>query len=146
MNGEEYVVDITGAQYGHYEPVVSWKEYLATRAASVSRIDAFGTACQTTKGRCAKKAWEGKITRLHWSATIAMDQAVEKWVQDNDLTLAAMLKLPEAQYLSKRADMLTMIKTALQKFKAENKGLVCPKMDTDGLGELLAKVADMGLL
>jgi hypothetical protein len=30
--GEEYILDLSGAQYGYHEPVISWVDYIESRA------------------------------------------------------------------------------------------------------------------
>jgi len=40
-NAEQYALDISSAQYGYYEPVVPWREYMAERVRSISPPDEF---------------------------------------------------------------------------------------------------------
>lgn len=130
-DGHQYAVDVTGAQFGWFDPVLAWEEYLEKRAESVERIMAFGNALVLMNTRCWREGWMGKLMRLNRVATQAMDTAIEEWTETNGLSLAAMLRLPEAQYLKKRTEMLDTIEEALRSFKAGNQDMVRPNFEVD---------------
>ncbi len=65
---------------------------------------------------CEMPGWEGVIFSANAFATSQMEQALDKWVSEN-LSLEAMLKLPEDSFKQKRAELLEVLKATLQDYK-----------------------------
>lgn len=36
-NGETYVLDLAGAQFGHFDPVMPWQDYVECRASEIEK-------------------------------------------------------------------------------------------------------------
>lgn len=127
--GQQYALDITGAQYGFFDSVMPWRDYVSRRVESIRERFDFGHALVLMDSLCKKEGWTGRVMRLNRAATQPLNTGLAEWTKGNGISLAAMLKLPEAQYLKMRTEMLDAIGTALRSFKAGNKDLIRPKRE-----------------
>jgi len=115
-NGETYVLDLVGAQFGHFDPVMPWQDYVECRASEIEKTVSFGHSRLKQNRLCEMPGWEGVMFSANAFATSQMEQALHKWVSEN-LSLEAMLKLPEDSFKQKRAELLEVLKATLQDYK-----------------------------
>ena len=116
-NGESYVIDMTGAQYGWYETTTPWDIYERNRVLSIKGVHPFGY----NRHVCTNKAEElgGQAKWYHDAdATFsrALDDIAAGWQQGN-LSLGTMLKLPDVEFGKEQAAFLESLEGSLQKFK-----------------------------
>ena len=125
-NGEEYVLNLSGAQYGHTEAVLPWSQFLETKAKEVLKRSPSGRARIKAGHQCHDEGPLGYVTRAHAYATRAMEQSIDQWEGDN-ISLHAMLKLPEERFKQRQEDFLVALQKALKQVTIKcktGKGLV----------------------
>jgi len=115
-NGDIYALDLTGAQYGHFDPVLPWQKYVESRASEVRTLVPLDQVRIRNNLRCEESGREGLVISANAFATSQMEQALGKWVSEN-LPLEAMLNLPDDSFKQKRAELLGVLKATLQDFK-----------------------------
>jgi len=64
--GESYALDLTGAQYGYYDPITPWPDYLNTQVLSFQSNNHLSASANSKNGTCAKYAneirtWSGQL-------------------------------------------------------------------------------------
>ena len=96
--GQHFSLDITGAQFGVYDSILPWDHYVARRIESIEKRMDYGHALEAMDSMCKEAGGMGRVARMTRAATQAMDIALTEWIKDNGITLAATLKIPEAQY------------------------------------------------
>lgn len=112
-NGETYALDIAGAQFGYFDPVLPWSQYLESQVKTVKKIVSYGHSRLKGSRKCHKPGAEGQVASAHAFVILVMERAIDQWVSEN-MTLQAMLKLPEAGYEQKRSELLDALNIALQ--------------------------------
>ena len=116
-NGETYVLDMTGAQYGWYEAVTSWPVYNASRVRSCKEILPFGGTREYCKARAVKSGGQ-----QHWVRSIkeqfaeTVDGAVVRWQKDH-ISLTELLRLPEHDFQKNQASLVDAVENLLQRHK-----------------------------
>ena len=117
-DGNSYVLDMTGAQYGWHEPVMPWQLYNTSRVREINDVRPFGGTTLY---------WKSKTTKLgglfQWSVGIAeffaeeVDGAVVWW-QRHNMSVGDLLRLPEHGFLKNKASLLSCVDDILQRSKA----------------------------
>ena len=123
-NGETYVLDMTGAQYGWHEAVASWPLYEASRVRSCREVQTFGGVRVFCKARAVKSGGQ-----LQWIRGIkeqfgrTVDGAVDWWQKDH-ISLTELLRLPEHDFQKNQASLVDTVEDLLQRHKnmLEEKG------------------------
>ena len=116
-NGETYALDMTGAQYGWYEPVTSWPLYNASRVRKCKEDRSFGGIRDYCKSRAVKSGG-----RLQWNRRIKEQfaETVEgavAWWQKGHISLTELLRLPEHDFQKSQASLVDVIADLLQRHK-----------------------------
>ena len=115
--GEKYVIDLTGAQYGWYETIIPWHTYEKNRVQPIREVQRFGYTRKFCEERAAKSGGLAKWNHdADKSFTKALNDIVEGW-QAGNMSLSAMLKLPEAELEKKRTSFLETVKEGMQRFR-----------------------------
>ena len=116
-NGETYALDMTGAQYGWCEPVISWPLYNASRVRKFEEILTFGATRILHKARAVKSGGQ-----LQWNRDIkeqfaeVVDGAVDRWQKDH-ISLTELLRLPERDFQKSQASLVDAVADWLQRHK-----------------------------
>lgn len=140
-SGEAYVVDLTGAQYGHYESVVPSDTDFQTRANSVLERQTFGHQQRLMTAACGPHSWTGVIRDCNKKFCQCLNTMIDEWQKENIL-LIALLKLPRNQFLQQQRQLTAFVDEILRDFKqwAEKGGdLKVIEVDLDD-GNDLAKM------
>lgn len=121
-NGEEYVLNLAGAQHGHFDAVIPFSDYIHSCVRSMvmkrgtnSIFDLFGT----TKGRHLKDAGNDKsggasVIRLNDSASKILPFLVGVFVEKIG-PIQALLKLPQKSFEERSKTLAEYINISLQK-------------------------------
>ncbi|KAK4692435.1 hypothetical protein P7C71_g4767, partial [Lecanoromycetidae sp. Uapishka_2] len=119
-NGEKYIMDMTGAQYRWPETITPWEQYQDVKIASIKQILPFGGTAAFCKKRAEDMAghrlWVHQVDN---SFAEALGQLLNIW-QKMNLSLGAMLNLPDSDFRAKRMALLGSVENDLQMFKAYN--------------------------
>ena len=117
-DSEKYVLEIAGAQYGQFAPVIPLDLYVASHAKDMVRQLEIGS----TRERITSPTYCNGSTDMQLKKTFnkflseTMDAKIEEWQRSN-MTLPAMLKLPGQAHLEKRSVFLAYLNGELGKAK-----------------------------
>ena len=111
-NGESYVLDLSGAQYGFPETIVPYAEYMKTRVKSVDAHHPLGSTVKILHDEFLKA--DPDLGYRIWSYnerfTNEMCASMEHWQKHiGNVNLSAMLKLSPKAFENKRADLIDHI-------------------------------------
>lgn len=116
-NEEVFALDMTGAQYGWSGSVMSWLSFSAFRMESIELLREFGGTAQFNKPT-ALRIGAGRI------ASRKVDQEnmegfyyyIAEW-HLKDISLNALLRLPEEEFRPKRASFLDFMEKSMESFR-----------------------------
>jgi hypothetical protein len=114
-SGRQFVVDITGAQYGFHDPVISWKKFTADRMAKITMEKPFGWM----KERSKDTDWLEHGFWKHINMYPVTDEAVkvlDDWLVSNMLTSKRLLRTSSAVYERQSAILFSHIKQEITSF------------------------------
>ena len=116
-NGETYVLDMTGAQYGWYEAVTSWPVYNASRVRACREVLPFGGTRDFCKARAVKSGGQRQWMRgIKEKFAETVDGAVVRWQKDH-ISLTELLRLPEHDFQKNQASLVDAVEDFLQRHK-----------------------------
>lgn len=128
---EDYALDITGAQFGFYDPLTPWASYQQNRIETLGRVRNLTSLRDGYRVRSKKfgqrKGWD--VTRKSQNGELAKSFALawESWQVENE-ALSAMLELCEGAFRKRQGELLDFIderisakKKQLQKAKGAKK-------------------------
>lgn len=112
--GEEYALDICGAQYGYYDPVVLWDTYKETRIQCIQRTHGFGHwhSKISRLGKGSHATWEGPVRELNDKCGHVCSQVVVAF--DEKVAISKMLKMPKEEYSKAKQKMLAHVDTSIR--------------------------------
>lgn len=116
-NGDEYVLDLSSAQYGWQEVLTPYNLYQQSKIRLIKEVLPFGgirrfcNESAENSGRMAKWQHQADI-----GFEIALNDLLNQWQQRN-MSLTAMLKLPEDQFGRQQAGLLDMLEAGMQKYR-----------------------------
>ena len=111
-NGESYALDLTSAQYGFLETIVPYAEYMKTRVKEVDAHHALGSTIKLMRDDFLRSDPDlgYKIWTYNERFTNEINASMDHWQKHiGNLTLSAMLKLPQKEFETKRADLIEHI-------------------------------------
>lgn len=115
-NGESYAIDITGAQYGHYDAVIPWDLYVKSRVDRIEKMNPLRNIGECKK-RISKKSKGRARTQEEQFAEVFVSAAKSWQVQYGPFE--AMLKTKEENFKRKQAGLLDCIEEAVKGHKKE---------------------------
>lgn len=125
-SGEIYALDLSGAQFGYYQPVTRWFEFAADRVKTiVKRADAeeynyFGGWHDRLLDRLdptVRSSMDclGPATyKLNLSISPVLKQGMEGWLGERGLSLEELLVLPQQTFEAKQKELLAHINRCLE--------------------------------
>ncbi|KAI9737478.1 MAG: hypothetical protein M1834_009633 [Cirrosporium novae-zelandiae] len=161
-NGEEYALDLTGAQYGYFETVIPFNEYKQSRVGTgvIRENMVFGARKRIytdVKKTCISNGNDITLLLTYEKFAAAFNQAVRDWQKDNNLELSDMLKLPEEGFVEMQEHFLSDVKKRLGEFavkrdetsfhisgNTDNKEE--PEMDTSFLPQIAELLSRYGIV
>ena len=123
-NGEQYAVDLAGAQHGHHQECMNWDEYVASRVEDIIRTSAFGSTKQV-------RSEEGEKRGYTYTAVIELNDffanelrlAVRNWAREegsSDGSLDNLLALPGKEYQQGKESLLSKVRKAMEISRANS--------------------------
>ena len=116
-NGDKYIVDLTGAQYGWPEIVMPYEMYQQSKIRLVKEILPFGGTGQFCKERAETT---GGMAKWAHSADIGFETVLNgilKTWQQGHMSLSTLLRLPDDQFEKQQAGLLEMLDAGMQNYK-----------------------------
>ncbi|KAH7317881.1 hypothetical protein BKA65DRAFT_570420 [Rhexocercosporidium sp. MPI-PUGE-AT-0058] len=118
QTGARYILDLTGAQFGYYQPVIPYEEFELFRVKTYVRMghprsqylyfgglkDYYMYAIKNTKADLVVL-----IHSLNMQASKALMWSVEKWEGSGGLEVKKMVELSLADFQSKKSDLLEVV-------------------------------------
>ena len=129
LSGEHFTLDFGGAQFGFYTPCEPLRDYLLKYKAKVLKQYTHGTfrhelMASAREGVAEEGAGADRMAMLwaldgHYS--LAMDEVLAAWEERSGLKegLSEMLRLPQEEYLVRREELMTAVRGALARKRAE---------------------------
>ena len=109
-NKEQYAVDLSGAQYGHYQECLPWPDYLTTRVEQSLEVSAYGTAKDWLAEQAKQRGFPtDKVHSLNLSFAKELGLCIKLWKQQGE-SFDTLLVSPEAQYQQKKETLLGLVK------------------------------------
>jgi hypothetical protein len=126
-SGELFAIDLSGAQYGHHEPVTPWHLYEATRVRQVISSGRLSGPRGTLSVNDYSPEGQFREASKRFSATSdrggpiwvdilnAVNVYILGWQYDENLALKTMWKLPEDEFKQKQKSLVDEIESELWK-------------------------------
>jgi hypothetical protein len=112
--GGQYAIDLTGAQYGYYEPIIPFGKYLKDRAMSVYASQSFGTREEKMLREGSEISLTGSVYRLNAMTYPAMELGAKQWEKDRGIDTMSFLKLSEEKFCVAAKEVLTAVELSLK--------------------------------
>ena len=117
-NDEAYAIDITGPQYGHYDPVVPWNLYTESRVKEMGSVLPLRNAEESQKTAGSKAGGVGPEKTQEEEFAEAFVSAAKSWQVTNG-PLDGMLKMREETFKKKQASLVNFIDKEVMKHKKD---------------------------
>lgn len=101
IGGEQHILDLSGAQYGYYKPVVPLVQYIDERSCIIHFDDemAFGSMKGVMEATAADAdVLSRTVHKLNKEVSRTLVSATKQWEQKGNLTVRQMLKLPQQEF------------------------------------------------
>jgi len=107
INGDTYALDLTGAQYGWFEPAVSWNECIEHRCHELALSNRVGTARAFFRAldscahvRVAREFLPQYLALREWQKSVmyGVEERVVEYAWTNRLDAIGMLCLPPEEF------------------------------------------------
>ncbi|KAK3691780.1 hypothetical protein LTR37_018438 [Vermiconidia calcicola] len=121
VDGQEYVIDIAGAQHGQYNGVMPVSNYLADYASQVVAVNEFGAETTWFKellegqhNHTLPKAFDFNLPLMNVAVTLEMNGAVRRWVAEHHMSIAAMLNEKRLTFDTHMSALLANLKQKME--------------------------------
>lgn len=115
--GGQFILELTGAQYGYYEPVIPFTQFMSNRVALEKKrpvVTAFG----------ASQIWFEEQTRktneFVWPVNTAVSKCLLRqtkiWMERNNMTVKKLLKLDHGAYEASKKGILELVAADIHAF------------------------------
>ncbi len=116
-NGDKYILDLTGAQYGWQKIVTPYDVYEQSKIRLISQVLPFGGTRQFCKERAENTGGMAKWNhRADTGFEVALNDLLKLWQQGN-MSLSTLLRLPDDQFEKQQAALLEMLEAGMQIYK-----------------------------
>ena len=115
-NGERYAIDITGPQYGHYDPVVPWDLYKASRVREVLTACPLRDVEQSQKAAGSKAGGVGAPKTPEELFAEVFVAAAKSWQVRNG-PLDGMMRMREETFRKRQAGLVDFIDGEVARMK-----------------------------
>ena len=116
-NGDKYILDLTGAQYGWQETVTPYDIYQQTKVRLVKKVLPFGFIRQFCKEGAENR---GGMEKWHHDVDVGfetvLNDVMKSWQQGN-MPLSTLLRLPDDQFERQQAGLLETLEAGMQGYK-----------------------------
>lgn len=114
-NGESYVLDLTGAQFGWQESIMETRRYFALRASYIEGQASLGTAFAKLKPSVEEDMDTCAIVKNNQSPCHAFLYAVQEWERENG-SFRALCWLASDEFEVKKRSLMEVFDTTMIKF------------------------------
>jgi hypothetical protein len=140
-NGKIYALDLAGAQFGRYDPVTSWEDYLNTRVEKITEREHweqyryFGGLKAYHKKEAddlssLDKFQFSQFAGVNMCASERLEEVTLAWMEAKKLRgFKAMLGLPQEEFQAMKKELLKMIKEEMEAFVVRTKENLGPLKD-----------------
>ena len=125
--GENFVLDLAGAQYGQYESIVTWDNLKARYVKNVVQVNERGARAQYCKDRREGNGYDHekllglgfdiRVLLMHHEVMQLLNSTLSAWEKESGTTVAQMLA-------GKQVEIETQSTKMLAKMRAEMKGYI----------------------
>ena len=113
-NGEQYALDISGAQFGYRTPLIPWTQYFDSRVDSVTQTKHLGDHRRRSKFLVKPdEEGNGGVKACNEEVAEVINTAIEEW-QKKDIKLKDMLRLQDSAFTSKQEEFLRSIEESIE--------------------------------
>lgn len=117
---KQWVIDVTGEQYGIPGALWDWDEYEKAHTASTKSVHPFGLyKSMAERGNTAPSLF-GLWRKIGCMATEHLDAAIKTWTDHHKLSVADIITLAEERYKESKASLLKAMNDAVHSFVAAN--------------------------
>lgn len=132
-NGKCYALDLAGAQFGHYDPLTPWDDYLRTRVEKVTERENweqyryFGGLKAYHKKEVddlssLDKFQFSQYAGVNMCASERLEEVTLAWMEAKKLRcFKAMLNLPQEEFQAMKKGLLEMVAEELEAFVVRTK-------------------------
>ena len=122
-NGEQYAIDMTGAQFGWTEAILHWNFYSASRirpTAEGEKVMSFGQTKTNLREFCLKAGRERERTyKIYEDFGKVLDGLFAQIEADGILPkISALVRLPEVDFKAQQEELLYTVRHHLERVKA----------------------------
>jgi hypothetical protein len=119
--GEQYALDLAGAQYGYYAPVIPWEEYVEARVENfIDRpgFQYFGGYKKWIRSNLPQEddwhfgALNKGLDQIHIVTSQALKKGTQKWEHIQKMSLQRLLRLPAADFEVKHKELIQFVRSA----------------------------------
>ncbi|KAF7929591.1 hypothetical protein BELL_0068g00250 [Botrytis elliptica] len=114
--GGVYCLDLSGAQFGYYNPVTPWSEYFVNRISSVTSCNPSGTGKALLLGREQDNSLLDLLYRVLEGCSRRTPIAMEAW-ESKFMPLSTFLRLPQGQVVKEKSIMCYVFRFHYFKFR-----------------------------
>lgn len=120
-----YALDLTGAQYGYFEPVTNWVDYYETRVKEIVTVSGSGTNFGRVKALLVVFAGSNtesmteNVVYNNQKAALRLVPGVQAWEDRVGMKVRDICKIPEVEFAAKQENLVAMIEFVLDQFLEE---------------------------
>ncbi|KAG4428557.1 hypothetical protein IFR05_015961 [Cadophora sp. M221] len=147
--GEEYALDLSGSQYGYFEPVIPLTRYLQSRVENLvarEQFNYFGGTRDRLVSLTEHPMASEIITGVDVESSRVLMYGTKIWENECNMSILSLLKLPLREFREKEGLLVNSVADILGKFhdwlreKAENhKAKVEEAIASGGHGQIKSK-------
>ena len=116
-DGDRYILDLAGAQYGWQEILTPYTIYYLFKIRMIKQVLPFGGTRQFCKERAKNGGWNAEWNRqVDVGFETALNDLLNRWQQQN-MSLTTLLKLPDDQFGRQQARLLDMLEAGMQSYR-----------------------------
>jgi hypothetical protein len=112
--GGEYALDLAGAQYGYFDPVVPFSEYKSLRVQDIESFNEFGYTKKRLLDLPNLKPTYLETSRMHASIRHAIKGGTMEFEDLEGMKESSLLKLPKEEFEQKRKALLLHVKKSVE--------------------------------
>lgn len=126
-DGGTFGLDLTGAQYGYYDPVVEWETYATTQVDGfvqrygIENFAYFGGLRDLLEGDYMNP--RARVFALNAKISGSLVGMVRRW-EDTNMAVWGMLDLPEVEFLETKERFLEIMRSGLKRRVASERTLM----------------------
>ncbi|KAK2629531.1 hypothetical protein QTJ16_000351 [Diplocarpon rosae] len=114
ISRESYAIDLTSAQYGFYEPVVSWERYWEERGEKSLDSNQSGTRRLIRVGNLRERNFGSMLSLICYEVAATILPRIIEWEYAEHREIDKMLDLPKPDFEEKKIELLQCVERAME--------------------------------